>query len=72
MIVRVAVFDPVAVGWNVKVWEQVALVAIVVQLPVLVKAAVFVPDSTMLLTVIAAEPMFLRVKVWVVLAVLIN
>ena len=72
MIVRVAVFDPVAVGWNVKVWEQVALVAIVVQLPVLVKAAAFVPDSAMLLTVIAAEPMFLMVKVWVVLAVLMS
>jgi hypothetical protein len=72
LIVRVAIFDPVAVGLNVKVWEQVALIAIVVQFPVLVKAAAFVPDNAMLLTVMDADPMFLMVRVWDTLVVLMN
>ena len=70
MIVRVAVYGPVAVGVNVKVCEQVALAAILVQAPALVKAAAFVPDGAMLLTVMLAEPTFLMVRVWVALAVL--
>ena len=72
LIVRVAVFGPVTVGVNVKVCEHVALAAIVAQVPAFVKAAAFVPDSAMLLTVMLAEPMFLMVRVWVALAVLMN
>ena len=72
MIVRVAVFGPATVGLNVKVCEQVPLIAIFLQVPVVVKAAAFVPDTTMLLTVMLAEPTFLMVTVWDALAVLIN
>ena len=63
MMVSVAKFGPVALGLKVRVCEQVALAAIVAQVPVFMKAVAFVPDSAMLLTVMDAEPMFFIVNV---------
>jgi hypothetical protein len=72
LIVSVALAGPAAVGLKLKDVVQVALTATRVQLPVRTKAVAFGPDSTKLLMVIGAEPVFRMAKACVALVVPTN